>query len=102
MFSAKTEGLNVIKLKLWGLTRKNVKGWMAGSNSKELRGLGVKVWTKLQLLLTIGGLRVDFKEKEGLFSKRARPNQYVWISAVGFGSDGSDLIKARSNPGRPF
>ena len=46
-----------------------VKGWTAGSNSKELRGLGVKVWTKLQLLLTIGGLRVDFKEKEGLFSK---------------------------------
>ena len=50
-FSAKTEALNVIKLKLWGLTRKNVKGWMAGSNSKELRGLGVKVWTKLQLVL---------------------------------------------------
>ena len=40
-----------MKLKLWGLTRKNVKGWMAGSNSKELRGLGIKVWTKLQLVL---------------------------------------------------
>ena len=45
---------------------------MAGSNSKEPRGLGVKVWTKLQLLLTMGGLRVDFKKRRGSLANKPR------------------------------
>ena len=45
---------------------------MAGSISKEFRGLGVNFWTKLQFLLNRGGLRVDNKKTEGLFNKSAR------------------------------
>ena len=36
-----------------------VKGWTAGSKSKELRGLGVKNRTQKQLLLNAQGLRVE-------------------------------------------
>ena len=54
-----------------------VKGWTAGSKSKELRGLGVNFWTKLQILLNTPGLRVIFKEVGGLFSKTDRANCYV-------------------------
>ena len=54
-----------------------VKGWTAGSKSKELRGLGVNFWTKLQILLNTPGLRVIFKEVGGLFSKTDRANRYV-------------------------
>ena len=42
---------------------------MAGSNSKEFRGLGAKFWTKLQFLLNRGGLRVDIGKVGGLFRK---------------------------------
>jgi len=41
---------------------------MAGSNSKEFRGLGAKFWTKLHILLNRGGLRVEYRKAEGLFS----------------------------------
>ena len=43
------------------------------------------------------GLRVDFKERRGLFSKSDKPKGYGWISAVGSQSNGSDLIWTRSN-----
>jgi hypothetical protein len=42
---------------------------MAGSISRKARGLRVKVWAKLQFLLTKGGLRVDFWKLQGLFNK---------------------------------
>ena len=45
---------------------------MAGSIFKKLRGLLAKNWASVQLVLTCGGLRVDFKEEEGLFSKMSR------------------------------
>ena len=47
-------------------------------------------------------LRVDFDKDGGLFIKRSKPNRYLWISAVGSGSDGLDLIKIGSNRGRRF
>ena len=50
---------------------------MAGSNSKEFRGLGANFWTKLQFLLNRGGLLVDIGKAEGLFRKRARPKGYL-------------------------
>jgi hypothetical protein len=49
-----------------------LQGWMAGSISKELRGLNDKNSTNLQIILNEGGLRVDSKETQGLFSKAAR------------------------------
>ena len=52
---------------------------MAGSISKELRGLGANFWTNLQILLTRGGLRVEFKEKEGLLCKNSRTKRYAPI-----------------------
>ena len=45
---------------------------MAGSKSKEFRGLGANFWTNLQILLTRGGLRVKSRKIEGLFNKNAR------------------------------
>ena len=50
---------------------------MAGSNSKEFRGLGAKNRVKLELLLSTPGLRVIFKEVGVLFSKTDRANRYV-------------------------
>ena len=40
-----------------------------GSIFKKLRGLLAKNWASVSLVLTCDGLRVDFKEEEGLFSK---------------------------------
>ena len=51
--------------------------WTAGSISKELRGLNVKNWAELQLLLNCSGPRVDFKEAGGLFSKTASRNSIL-------------------------
>jgi hypothetical protein len=53
-----------------------LKVWMAGSISKKLRGLNAKNRAYLELLLNGGGLRVDSKETQGLFSKAARANWY--------------------------
>ena len=74
---------------------------MAGSIFKKLRGLFAKFWAKLQIFLKREGLRVHFQERRGLFSKCDRPKGYGWISAVGSGSDGPDLIGLGSNHGRP-
>jgi hypothetical protein len=52
-----------------------LKVWTAGSISKELTGLNVKNRAYLELLLNGGGLQVDFKETQGLFSKAARANR---------------------------
>ena len=49
----------------------------------------------------MSGLRLDFKERRGLFSKSDRPKGYGRISAVGSPSGGSDLLWMRSNRGRP-
>ena len=46
------------------------------------------------------GLRVDFRETQGLFSKYARANRYAQISAVGSRSGGLDRIGRRSNRDR--
>ena len=49
----------------------------------------------------MSGLRLDFKERRGLFSKSDRPKGYGRISAIGSPSGGSDLLWMRSNRGRP-
>jgi hypothetical protein len=52
-----------------------LQGWMAGSISKELRGLNNKNRTNLEILLNGGGLRVDSEETQGLFNKSAGANR---------------------------
>ena len=47
--------------------------------------------------MTKAGPRVDLGKVGGLFRKRARPNHYLWISAVGLRSGGLDLMQLRSN-----
>ena len=47
------------------------RGWMAVPIFKKVRGLNVKNRADLELLLNCRGLRVDFKEIRGLFSKKA-------------------------------
>jgi hypothetical protein len=54
----------------------------------------------MEFLLNRGGLRVDFKETQGLFNKNAGPNWYLLIWIVRSGSDGSDLIWDGSNLAR--
>ena len=76
------------------------RGWTAGSIFKKVRGLNVKNWADLELFLNYAGLRVDFKETQGLFNKSARANRYLRIWAVGSGSSGSGLIGSGSNPTR--
>ena len=91
---------------------------MAGSNSKEFRGLGANFWTNLQILLTRGGLRVESRKIEGLFKKNARRTgifesgpldldrmaRVGWpldlIVAVGFGSGGFNQRETQMAAGR--
>ena len=72
-----------------------------GSISKEFKGLNVKNWAELQLLLNCSGPRVDYPKGQGLFSKFSRPNRYLQIRTVGSRSSGLDLYGARSNRGCP-
>ena len=74
--------------------------WTAGSISKEPRGLNVKNWAELQLLLNCSGLRVNSRKVQGLFRKTARPKRYLWIWAVGYRSNGARWLDPRSNLGR--
>jgi hypothetical protein len=69
-----------------------LKVWTVGSISKELRGLNAKNRAYLELLLNRGGLRVDSKETQGLFSKTAWLKRYLLFWAVGSGSNGSDAF----------
>jgi hypothetical protein len=68
------------------------RGWMAGSISKESRGLNTKNWADQQILLNGTGLRVDSNRVQGLFSKPTRPNRYPPIRTVGSRSGGFDSI----------
>ena len=68
----------------------------------KFRGVHVKIWTKLEIVLLSPGPRVDIKEGGGLLCKKSGPNRYIWISAVGLGSGGSDLKDPRSNLGHMF
>ena len=54
----------------------------------------------MELFLTNSGPRVDINKRKGLFSKTCKANRYGWLEAVGSRSEGQDLIKLRSNPGR--
>jgi hypothetical protein len=52
----------------------------------------------MEFLLNRGGLRVDFKETQGLYNKNASPNGYLLIWAVGSRSDDLDAFRfGRSN-----
>ena len=53
--------------------------WTAGSKLGKSRGLNIKNWAFLKLLLNVDRLRVDFKGMEGLFSKMARAKGYTQI-----------------------
>ena len=52
---------------------------MVGSKTGKLRGLNAKNRADLELFLNCSGLRVDFKEVQGLFSKTAMANRYAQI-----------------------
>ena len=75
---------------------------MAGSISRKVRGVLAKFWAYLQLLLNYEGVRVDIKEGGGLLCKKSGPNRYARFLAAGSRSEGQDLIKLRSNPGRGY
>ena len=45
------------------------RDWTAGSKTGKLRGLNAKNRADLELFLNYRGLRVDFQELQGLFSK---------------------------------
>jgi hypothetical protein len=66
---------------------------MADPKSRKLRGFGAKTGAQLELLLNQRGLRVDFKETQGLFSKTAWLKRYLLIWAVRSGLDGSDAFQ---------
>ena len=51
----------------------------------------------MQILLQPSGRRVDFKRKQGLFSKTSRPNRYLRAWAVGSWSSGSERMGSGSN-----
>ena len=55
------------------------QAWMAGSILGKLRGVCVKVWADLQIFLHYHGVRVDYKETQGLFCKYDRAKGYAWI-----------------------
>ena len=65
-----------------------VKCWTAGSNSRKLRGLRVKFWTKKEIFLNRLGVRVESERPQGLFSKKARAKGYAPIWIVRSGSEG--------------
>ena len=46
------------------------------------------------------GARVEYEERQGFFSKFARPNRYLRFWAVGFGYEGLDLVTFGPNLGR--
>ena len=69
------------------------RSWTAGSNIEKLRGLNIKNRAYLELLLNWPGLRVDFKETQGLFNKTSRAKRYLWIWTVGSGSNNPDPIQ---------
>jgi hypothetical protein len=73
-----------------------IQGWTAEPKSRKLRGFGAKIGAQLELLLNGGGLRVDSKETQGLFSKIARPKGYLLIWAVGSGSTAQNKNKGES------
>ena len=55
------------------------RGWKAGSKTGMLRGLNTKNRADLELFLNWLGLRIDFKETQGLFGKTAgRSGIYVY------------------------
>jgi hypothetical protein len=64
---------------------------MAGSNSKETRGLNTKNWADPQIFLNGARLLVDSRKTRGLFNKIARTNRYLLFWIVGSRSGGSDL-----------
>ena len=47
-----------------------LKVWTAGVKSRKVRGVRVKTWVNLQLLLNYKGVRVDINKTGGLFRKR--------------------------------
>ena len=47
----------------------------AGSILEKLEVFSVKIWTKTEIVLNCGGLRVDFGKIEGLKCKRALVDQ---------------------------
>ena len=64
------------------------RGWTADPKTVKLRGFCERFWADLELFLNWIGLRVDFKEVQGLFSKMARAKGYLQISSIGSRSEG--------------
>jgi hypothetical protein len=75
-----------------------LQGWTVNPKSRKFRGFGAKTGAQLELVLNGGGLRVDSKETQGLFSKIARPKGYLLIWVVGSGSTAQ--IKNENEPVR--
>ena len=53
--------------------------WTAGAISRKFRGLRAKNRTWLELFLNAQGLRVEYEETEGLFSKKSSVGRRVQI-----------------------
>jgi hypothetical protein len=53
------------------------RGWTAGSIFKKVRGLYIKNWAYLELLLNYSGPQVDSQKVQGLFNKVARVKGYA-------------------------
>ena len=70
---------------------------MAGSILGKLRGVRVKIWADLQILLKRDGLRVDIKKDGGFFKKKPGRNGIFRLGPsdldlMAQGSSGLDLI----------
>ena len=55
------------------------RGWTTDPKTVKLRGSCERFWAHVELFLNWIGLRVDFKEVQGLFSKTATANRYAQI-----------------------
>jgi len=59
----------------------NQRAWTAGTISRKFRGLRAKNRTWLELFLNAQGLRVEYEETEGLFSKKSSADRFLsWLT----------------------
>ena len=69
--------------------------WMAGSITRKLRGVRAKFRADLEIFLNVGGLRVYFKETEGLLCKSGSTDYFPGsLTRAGNESGPLDLHRA--------
>ena len=75
--SGQNRGLKRNYTKTLGSNSQKQQPWTAGSILGKFRGVRVKIWVDLQILLHCHGVRVDYRKAEGLFNNCARPKVYA-------------------------